>query len=42
MNYLKGLLSFVVDVEPEFKKRMICKYSLTIVDSIIRGNYEEE
>jgi len=42
MSYLKGLLSFVVDVEPEFKKRMICKYSLTIVDSIIRGNYEEE
>lgn len=42
MSYLQGLLSFVIDVEPDFKERMIRKYSLAIVESIIGGNYEKE
>ena len=42
MSYLQGLLSFAIDIEPSFKERMIKKYSLKVVDTIIRGTNEKK
>jgi len=42
VSYLQGLLSFVIDVEPDFKEKMIRKYSLKVIDKIIKGSHEEE
>jgi len=37
INYLQGLFSHACNIEPEFKKRMYKKYSVDIVDRIIKG-----
>nr|WP_324259513.1 retron St85 family RNA-directed DNA polymerase [Cellvibrio fontiphilus] len=42
MDYLRGLFSFVIDIEPQYKEKMITKYSLSIIDAIIRGDCNEK
>ena len=41
-GYLKGLLSFVLDIEPDFKFKMARKYSKGIVESLIKGSSGDE
>ncbi|VAW68017.1 Retron-type RNA-directed DNA polymerase [hydrothermal vent metagenome] len=35
INYLQGLLAFACDIEPEFKNRMIRKYSLKTLNQVM-------
>lgn len=41
-QYLQGLLSFAIDIEPSFRYRMEKKYSISTIDDVIkfRGSYE--
>jgi RNA-directed DNA polymerase len=40
LSYLQGLIAFASDIEPNFKKRMIKKYSAETINKIIKVTYE--